>query len=188
MEFILYLLSRYKYYILFPLAIVEGPILSVISGFLSSTGFLNPFIAFSIIIAGDIVGDSFYYLLGRLGNVPFLQKIIKWLGLTHQRFERVKGLIDAHPYKTVSLSKIILGVGVAGLFLAGKSRFPYLRFFGICLITSFLICAGYFFLGFFFGKAYVQINDYLNYFASLAIVASLAVIVVLAIRSKLKGK
>ena len=42
MDHIVYLLTEYKYLILFPLAIVEGPIIAVIAGFLCSSGFLNP--------------------------------------------------------------------------------------------------------------------------------------------------
>lgn len=188
MELILSLLTEYKYYLLFPLAIFEGPILAVITGFLCSTGFLNPFISYSIILAGDIVGDSLYYWLGRLGNAPRLQKLIKWLGLTPERLERVKGFIDTNPYKTISLSKIILGIGVAGLFLAGKSKLSYLRFFSICLLASSVICAGYFSLGVFFGKAAEQINQYLNYFASISIVTAIAVFIIFKIRSGLMQK
>ena len=188
MDLILYLLTTYKYHLLFPLAIVEGPILSVISGFLSSTGFLNTFLTYIIIVAGDVVGDTLYYLLGRLGNRPILIKITRWVGITTERSEKIKIYIENNPYKTISLSKIILGVGVTGLFLAGKSRYPFIKFFLICLCTSMLVCGGYFLLGFFFGKAYAQINNYLNYFSSLSLVTAVGIVIYLGIRARLKRK
>ncbi|HUZ60693.1 MAG TPA: hypothetical protein VMU83_18125, partial [Hanamia sp.] len=67
METIFYLLLKFRYVILFPLAVVEGPILAVIAGFLCTEGYLNLFIVYTIIVLGDITGDTICYLFGRWG-------------------------------------------------------------------------------------------------------------------------
>lgn len=65
---IISLLTAYKYFFLFPIVVVEGPIITVIAGFLSSLGYLNIIIAYLVVVAGDIVGDSAYYAIGFYGR------------------------------------------------------------------------------------------------------------------------
>ena len=186
MEHIIALLTQYKYFILFPLAIIEGPIIAVIAGFLCISGFLNPFIVMPVIIAGDMIGDSLCYMLGRWGVPRFIKNILKRFGFNTQKLNRVKAYFDKNPTKTISLSKITLGIGVAGIYLAGHARVPYYKFLKICLVTSLLQYIVYLGIGLLFGKAYIQINQYLNYIASIIIICSLVVIVFLFIKSMLK--
>ena len=186
MEYIIYLLTQYRYYILFPLAIVEGPMITVIAGFFCANRFLNPLIVFPIIILGDITGDSFYYMLGRWGSDKLPKKIGRRFGLNSERLDRVRVFFDSNPRKTIFFSKIVLGIGVAGLFLAGNTKVPYKKFLRICLVTSILQCAVYLCIGFLFGHAYIQINHYLNYFASISIVVACALVLFFAIRSIFK--
>jgi membrane protein DedA with SNARE-associated domain len=44
--------------LLFPLAVVEGPIVTVIAAYLASLGYLNIFAVFAVVVAADLVGDS----------------------------------------------------------------------------------------------------------------------------------
>lgn len=183
MENIFYLLSQYKYLILFPLAIVEGPILAVIAGFLSMGGFLNVFIVYPIIVLGDITGDSGCYMFGRLGVPGFLKRIAKRFGLKPEKVDRVRAYFDSNPNKTIALSKITLGIGIAGIYLAGNVRIPYHRFIRICLITSALQYVVYLSIGLLFGSAYKQISNYLNFFAASSIVTLLAIILFYFVKS-----
>jgi membrane protein DedA with SNARE-associated domain len=183
MDIILHLLVEYKYLILFPLAIVEGPILAVIAGFLCTNGFLNPLIVFPVIVLGDITGDSLCYSLGRWGVPKFLKKIAFRLGVNIKSINQARIYFDSNPFKTVAISKITLGIGVAGIYLAGNSKIPYRKFIKICLITSLIQYLFYLGMGLWFGHAYIQINHYLNAVASLFIIASIAIIFYFFIRS-----
>lgn len=183
MDHIFYLLSEYKYLILFPLAIVEGPILAVIAGFLCTSGFLNPLIVYPIIILGDITGDSLCYMFGRWGVPGFMKKIIKGFGLNSENVERVRAYFDSNPNKTISLSKITLGIGFAGIYLAGNSRIPFHRFIRICLITSAVQYIIYISIGLLFGNAYKQISHYLDFFAACMLVIALATILLFTVKS-----
>ena len=185
MEHAFELLITYKYFILFPLAIVEGPLITVIAGFLCSIGLLNPFIAYFIIIVADIIGDSLFYALGRWGRSAFLERVSRWLGLTPRRLVRIKTYMGANSFKTLALSKVILGIGVAGLYLAGRSKIAYTRFFSVCALTSLVQCGAYLLIGWFFGAFYQKISQYLDYFASLAIVIGLAFFLFFVIKSKI---
>jgi membrane-associated protein len=176
----------YKYLILFPLAIVEGPIIAVIAGFLCSNGYLNVFVVFPIIIMGDMIGDSICYILGRWGMPKFVKKIGKGLGIKPKNLEQVRIFFDSNPAKTISLSKIALGIGVAGIYLAGNARVPYNKFIRICLVTSCIQYVFYLTIGLLFGSAYNHINHYLNYYASACVILFLAIILFFFIKSMLR--
>jgi len=77
MEHILALLIEYKYFILFPLAAIEGPIVSLAAGFLIHTGHLSFIPTYLIFILGDVIPDCLYYYLGKFGDKKqILQKYI----------------------------------------------------------------------------------------------------------------
>ena len=59
------LLFTYSYLILFPLVVVEGPIVTIIAGFLVSLGFMDFIPTYLTIVSGDLVGDFVYYSAGR---------------------------------------------------------------------------------------------------------------------------
>ena len=183
MEAIIHLLTVYKYFILFPLAVVEGPILAVIAGLLCIEGFLNPLIVYPIIVSGDITGDSLVYALGRWGKSQRSRRWYRVAGLTAEKIGRARTYFEANPIKTVSLSKLILGVGVAGIFLAGNSKVPYGRFLAVCLGTSIAQYTVYLGVGLLFGRAYKEINLYLNYLAAISIVLAFCLFFVIILKS-----
>jgi membrane protein DedA with SNARE-associated domain len=177
------LLAHYKYLILFPLAIVEGPILAIIAGFLCTNGLLNPFIVFPVIVLGDITGDSICYSLGRWGMPKVIRKIAWWLGLHPGSIGRARTYFDSNPVRTVFLSKITLGIGVAGIYMAGNAKIPYGKFIRICLVTSVIQYVFYLGTGLIFGSAYRQINHYIDHIAALFFITALGVILFIYIRS-----
>ena len=183
---IIHLLILYKYILLFPLAIIEGPILAVIAGFLCTLHLLNPFFVYPIIVVGDITGDSLCYLLGRFGVPSFVKRMIKFFGFKLDNVQKVRAYFDANPVKTISLSKLALGIGVTGIYLAGNIKIPYRKFILVCFFTSALQYVFYFGLGLLFGNAYQKISHYLDLLSSFTIVAAVAVVLVIFIKSKRK--
>lgn len=186
MEEVVTLLERFRYVLLFPLAVVEGPIITVITGFLCCSGFLNVFVAYPVIVMGDVTGDSFYYALGHWSRKGFVKRLGEFFGLSQHRLTRMDGYFGNHFFRSVAISKIILGVGFTGLFIMGKLHLPYKKFVGFCFLVSLIQCGFYLIIGWFFGSFYAQINRYLGYFASLSIVLFLSILLIFFIRSKLK--
>jgi hypothetical protein len=123
-------LIAHRYVMLLPLAIVEGPVLAVIAGLLCTQGFLTPFIVYPLIIAGDMIGDSICYWLGRAARSGrfnrfwLTRRLGNRLGGNREKLDRLMLFFDENQVKTVSLSKITLGVGAAGIAGALLSQGP----------------------------------------------------------------
>src|SRR5258708_12893626 len=83
---ILELLVHYRYFVLFPISIVEGPIVTVLGGFLASMGQLSVLWVFVVVVLGDLVGDSLYYFLGTKSRNLAERSILKFLLITAQTF------------------------------------------------------------------------------------------------------
>ena len=183
MDHIVYWLTEYRYMLLFPLAIVEGPILAVIAGFLFMRGYFNLWLVLPVIVAGDLIGDSLCFLLGRKGLPAKLKTFIYWLGFERERIRRAKVFVETHPKSFIPLSKITLGIGVLGIYLTGNSGIPYRRFIAICLATSVCQYIIYLEIGVVFGRAYAEISRYLDYTASFFIIVLLTGILIFLIQS-----
>lgn len=172
------LLITYKYVLLFPLSIIEGPIVTVIAGFLSSLHFMNWLAIYSIVIVGDIVGDTSVYAFGRWGGDIFKKHGFR-IGVTEDRLEVAKKYFANHHHKALIASKLIHGIGVSGLVAAGILKIPYMRFMRTCFVISLLQSAIFLIIGIFFGHAYQQIGHYFDYYAAAISIAVLALIVLI---------
>ena len=158
------LIVAYKYFILFPLAFFEGPITAVIAGFLVSTGFMDFFMVYFVIILADIGGDAMFYFIGYSGN-NILYKYGHYFGITKEKMETANIFFNENHRKAIVLSKLVHGIGITGLISAGSLKIPYWKFFKTCIVISFVQSALFITIGFFFGGSYLYISKYLNYFA-----------------------
>lgn len=159
------LLLAYKYLIIAPLAIFEGPILAVVCGFLATLGALNIFIVYGLLVFGDIIGDSMFYGLGRWGG-PFIHKHGQRIGPTPEVIKKGHDFLQQKHRRAIVLSKVIHGAGIAGLVAAGSARIPYFTYIRMCLVVTFPQAAILSGLGLFFGSAYQQVGKYLDVYAA----------------------
>src|SRR5258708_40086249 len=109
-EHIIQLLNYYGYLVLFPIAVIEGPIISIISGFLISKHILAFIPVYFILLGGDITGDVLYYSLGRWGT----RFLLRWghkIGLSRERIARVDRHFIKHGGKTLLFWKLTQTAG-----------------------------------------------------------------------------
>lgn len=170
-------LIHFKYFILFPITIIEGPIITVIGGFLSSLGYLNVFIVYGVVIVGDLIGDSLYYAIGRWGRGGFIKRWGKYIGLNEKRTEHLEKHFENHSGKTLIIGKLTHAVGVVALFAAGVAKMPFWEFIWYNFIASIPKSLIFIIIGFYFGKAYSRISQYLNYVA----IATITIVVFLVV-------
>ena len=187
MNKILTLLLAYRYPILIPFAIFEGPIVTVIAGFLVSVGLMNLFAVYGIVVVSDILGDAALYFIGYRGW-GFLMKYGFRFGVMKEKMERTNDYFKENHRKAIVLSKLVHGIGSTGLIAAGSLKIPYKRFFTTCLLISMVQSAFFLVIGIFFGGAYAQISKYLNYFAAIISVVALVVIITIFYKRMDVGK
>lgn len=180
---ILILFTTYTYFILFPIAILEGHVISLIVGFLAQLGYVNPFIAGAVIMSGNLTGDILIYWIGYYKGEKFLNRWGKYVGITSMSIEKSKKLFSNHHSKLLFISKLTNGFGlmIAILFTAGLARVPFRtyllwNFLGELLWTSLLITLGYL-----FGHLYTQIENVI-FNIGLVVGVCISIIIIIKIR------
>ena len=156
-------IAHYKYLVIFPVAVVEGPIIIIITGFLASLGELNFWVAFGVVSLADLIGDTLYYFIGRFGREKFIGRFGKYFGLTMERVNQMQYYFQAHPWKTFSFGKIAHGTGSLILTAAGLAKVPYWEFLGYNIPSTVSKAFILMVIGFYFGQAYASIDKYFNY-------------------------
>lgn len=176
-------LLTYKYAFLFPLAVIEGPIVTVLAGILSATGHLNLWIAYVLVVVADVAGDSIYYSLARW-NYAFVEKYGGYIGLTTERIEKNKIHFDQHVGKTLIFGKLAYSIEVPFLLAAGLANVPYRIFLLYVFIPSVPKSLLFILIGYYFGSAIGQIMTYYNIAALLMLLVAFALVAVYFILNK----
>jgi membrane protein DedA with SNARE-associated domain len=172
----IHLLLTYKYLILIPLSIIEGPIVTVVVGFLVTLHYFNPFVVYLVMVLGDIIGDGLIYYIGRSSG-----RLLKFFKVSEERLEHAKKYFVNNHRKALLMSKLVHGVGFTGLLAAGASHVPYKKYFTTCAIISMIQSLVMLLLGIFFGHAYEAIGKYLNIYAEIISGAALLVVIYIII-------
>ncbi len=169
----LFYLGATKYLIIFVLAVIEGPVLTMLCGFLVLLGEVNPFIAFVFILLGDLVGDSLYYLLGKWSRARKSLKLMRFLGITRARLQLIEQHFKKKPIKIMALGKAAHGIGPVALIAAGLAHFPYGEFLLVNLVLTAIKSFVLMLVGYYSGHAYSQVSSALDWVAFAAITAFL---------------
>jgi membrane-associated protein len=162
-------LIKYKYEVIFPIAILEGPIITLISGILVSLGYLSFWPTLAVVFLGDMISDSGLYALGRFGRdlaakLPFFRR-------TERHIERLESHYQNHPFRTIAVSKVSYGLGTLFLIAAGGAKLGYRKFMRYATplnaLKSTALLAG----GYYFGRVAVRASRrYLPYYALAVII------------------
>jgi len=152
---IILLLEQYRYFILFPLACFEGPMVAFVAATLIPLGYFSPLPLFVVLVLADVIPDITYYFFGRWGREKSLiEKVGPKLRITPERFEVVRNLWHTHPFKTMAITKFAYGLSTPLLITAGLAHLPFNTFWRYSAVLaafqySVLIGLGYFFGGYF---------------------------------------
>lgn len=155
--------AKIKYILLFVGALVEGPILMVVSGFLLRYEVFSPVPLYIALIGGDLVGDVLWYYLGYFFAEPLIRNHGKFIGVTPELFEKAKGLFSKYHEKILVISKLTLGFGFAVgiLMVAGVTRVNFRKYMLINILGEFILVAMLLSFGYFFGELYRRVaNDF----------------------------
>ncbi len=182
---IVQLLLAYKYLILFPLAFIEGPAVTIIAGFVSSLGIMNLWIALITVIIADLAADSMYYAIGRFGREKFVERWGRFVGIDAKKAEYMEENFSEHVGKSLWIGKTTLVIGIAFLVTAGLIRYPYKKFMVINLAATSLKSLVFILIGFYFGHTFNLLKRDLNYLMAGTTIIAIALISLFFIRKKI---
>ncbi|MGD0976906.1 MAG: DedA family protein [Minisyncoccia bacterium] len=158
-------LLKYRYLAIFPIAVFEGPILTVIVGFLASLGIFNLLISYTVIVLGDLTGDSLHYAVGRYGGRKFIEKWGRYVGLSFEKIEPIERQFEKRGNTLLFWGKAMHGLGGAFLIAAGLIHMPFRKFILSNFWPTLLKSAILLMVGFFFGQSITHIKSILDFIA-----------------------
>lgn len=155
-------LTHYGYIVLFPIMVVEGPIITVIAGFLASIGLFNVYLVYLVVVAGDLTGDTIFYSIGRFGRMSVIDRWGHFFGISRQSVEKLETHFDKHTGKTLIAGKLTHAMVSVVLVAAGAAKVPYTKYIWYNFLATLPKSLLFLLLGFYFGAAFVRINHILD--------------------------
>lgn len=151
-ELILNASTLYTYPLITLTAIVQGPVVMTICGFLLRLGLLALIPTYFSLMLGELIGDVLWYTIGYHAGRPFIRRFGKYFSITENGVQTMEDIFHKHKISILFISKLTMGFGFAlvTLFTAGLSRIPFrqymlINFLGQFIWTAALLSFGYFF-------------------------------------------
>lgn len=157
------LLYTYSYLVLFPLVVIEGPVVTIIAGFLVSLGFMDFLPAYLTIVAGDLTGDVIYYSAGRWWLNKTYKGVLKFFGINIKFVHKLENGLKANKGPFLFFGKLSHAIGGIILFAAGSAQIPlkdFLEFNFLATLPKSLILLG---VGYYFGSTVSSFRKALDY-------------------------
>jgi membrane-associated protein len=127
---------------------LPGDSLLFAAGAIASTGLINIWIIFFILLAAAILGDSTNYLIGRfIGRKMTKSKFVK-----KEYLEKTQHFYDKYGGKTIILARFIPIIRTFAPFVAGIGKMEYSKFISFNVIGALLWVSIVTSAGFFFGN------------------------------------
>ena len=164
------------YFILLILMVVEGPIITAVAAFAASMGIFDIYSVFLLSILGSLIGDSFYYFIGRIGREQLIENYFYKFKIKKEMIEKIEMRLKNNPGKALAIIKIVPPLPTPGLILAGLINMPLKTFLLFSLIISFFYSLFFTLIGFYAGIALTNIIQYSRY---VEIIATISIIIVI---------
>lgn len=150
---ITHMVATYGAWLLLPLSILEGPIVTVVASALAQAGVLQVKVIFPVLVAGDLIGDVVFYWLGRGGARVLPAGWRRRLGLGDARLDQLSAHFGQDGARTLVIGKLTHSMGAVVLMAAGAARMPLGLFVFWNLVATLPKTAFFMALGWFFATA-----------------------------------
>ncbi|MEE3650340.1 MULTISPECIES: DedA family protein [unclassified Brenneria] len=179
------LIKAHGLILLTPLAVIEGPIVTVIAAYMARLDYFSLSAVCMVVILADLAGDTGFYALGRWainsdGHPP---KWLTRLGLSHARLEQMVDSFDHRGGRLLVFGKLTHSAGAVVLAAAGMARMHFGSFMLYNTVATIPKSLFFVAVGWLFGHAIEQVDHWLVY-VSLALLILLVACGVLWLRQK----
>lgn len=162
------------YALVFTGMIIEGDILLFTAAFLTHQGIFDIGDMLVAVLAGTIVGDMLWYMLGfRLNHSSLFLR--RWIDRIAWPFDKQ---LMSRPFHTIFVSKFIYGIHHALLIRAGNLKLPFKKFALVDFAAIVLWIAAVGGLGYVSGLSFTLLKHYLR-FAEFGLAVGLLVLFIL---------
>ena len=156
-----YLIQSHGLLFLMFLAVLEGPIVTVIAAYLARMGYLDLAWVYLICLAGDLAGDALIYGLGRFGPRVLPERWLSRLGLSAARKLSLGGHFATRGGRTLLFGKWTHSAGLPIMLASGVGRMNFAHYMAFNLMASLPKTLLFVALGYYIGQAYAAIDTYL---------------------------
>jgi len=157
----LHLLQSQGLWLLFPLATIEGPIVTVLAAYLARLGHMNLVLIYVVVVVADLTGDIVYYWIGRVGHGSLPESWRRRLGFDAGRQKTLEDHFRHSGGRTLIIGKLTHAAGIFVLFAAGSARMPFWRFMLYNTIGTLPKALFFLMLGYTLGAAYTAIDSWI---------------------------
>ncbi len=155
------LIQDYGLMIIAPIALLEGPVVSVVSGYLAKSGLIKVPQTFSVLVLADLVGDCIVYAIGRKGRARVALPWLAACGVTRRRLAQVLRSFRTKGGRILVAGKLTHSAGFAVLLAAGMARMSFPRFLALNLLATLPKVAVFMALGWWFGQIADRVGNWL---------------------------
>jgi membrane protein DedA with SNARE-associated domain len=158
-------LGIWTYILLALLVAVEGPIATLLGAAAASAGLMHLGWVFIAAATGNLIADSLWYTLGRMGKIQLLLHLGQKIGINRELLNRLQDGIREHTVRILFLAKLTMSFMIPSMIAAGLVKAPWKRWFP-AIFTGELIWTGSLTLiGFYTTEAIKRIERGVEYLA-----------------------
>ena len=166
------LILAYRYFIIVPLTLIEGPIVMMVSGVLLGLGYFDFWILYAVLMGSDLLADIIWYWLGYHYGYRFMARYGKYVSIEEKEISAVRKLFHRYHDRILIISKLTMGFGfaVVTLFTAGLSHVPFKKYLMLNFLGQIVWTAVLMGIGYYLGNYYLRVNNIFGFVSSAAII------------------
>jgi membrane protein DedA with SNARE-associated domain len=181
-------LSDWGYYIILPLMIIEGPVVTVFAAMLAAMGVFNFWLVLFFSILGDIFGDVILYWIGKKWGMHFVDRIGRYMGITRKLVLKMENYFVKHGGKTIFAVKSTTGLCWATFVAAGIVGMNFKKFIKYSIMGGFIWSGFLVIMGYFYGYMWKQIGQYIEWAGWLIVAITIITFVIITFYKKYKSR
>lgn len=169
------LMQSHGLWLVGPMAVIEGPIVTVIAAYLAKLGYMTLLGVYLVCVLGDLIGDGMYYWIGRAGPAILPDRWLTRLGMTEARKMALESHFAEKGPRTLLIGKWTHSAGLPVMLASGAARMNFTQYMWWNLLGTLPKTAVFTLIGWFAGSAYTAIDTWI-WRVSLAAVLGVGVV------------
>lgn len=140
-------LREYGYLALFIGTFLEGETILIIAAYLASKGMLNIYLVMLSAVSGTVLGDQFYFYIGRIQGISFIQKRPK----LKKKWIRISAMIERRENIIIFAYRFVYGFRNITPFALGILNVNAMKYLILNIIAATIWAISFSSLGYTFG-------------------------------------